>query len=46
MKKIKEHEIIKVLYWGLGVVPKIDHEINVSISTGYIITFHLFSVLC
>ena len=46
MKEIKEHEIIKMLYWGLGVVLKTDHEITVSISIGYMITFHLFSVLC
>ena len=47
MKEIKEHEISNMLYWGLGVVPKTDDEIYVSISVGEcIITLHLFSVLC
>ena len=34
-----------MLYWGVVVVPKTDYKIYVSISMGYIITFHLFSVL-
>ena len=46
MKEIKEHEISNMLYRGLGVVPKTDDDIYVSISIGYIITFHLISVLC
>ena len=47
MKEIKEHEISNTLHWGLGVVPKSDDEIYVLISVGkYIITFHLFCVLC
>ena len=47
MKEIKEHEISKTLHWRLGMVLKTDDEIYVSISVDkYIITFHLFSVLC
>ena len=46
MKEIKEHEISNILYWGLGVIPKTDDDIYVSIGIGYIITFHLISVLC
>ena len=47
MKEIKEHEISNTFHWGLGVVPKKDDKIYVSISVGkYIITVHLFPVLC
>ena len=47
LPKKRTHEINNRLYGGLGIVPKTDDEIYVSISIGkYIITFHLFSVLC
>ena len=46
LPKKRTHEINNRLYWGLGIVPKTDDEIYVSISIGkYIITFHLFAVL-
>ena len=46
LPKKRTHEINNRLYWGLGMVPKTNDEIYVSISIGkYIITFHLFSVL-
>ena len=46
MREIKEHEISNTLHWGLGVMPKADNEIYVSISVGKcIVTFHLLSVL-
>ena len=32
MKEIKENEISDMLHWGLGVVPKSDDEIYVSVS--------------
>ena len=36
-----------MFHWGLGVIPKTDDEIYVSISVGkYMITSNLFSVLC
>ena len=45
-RKKRTHEINNRLYWGLGMVPKTNDEIYVSISIGkYIITFHLFAVL-
>ena len=47
IKEKKQHEISNTLHWGPSVFPKTDDEIYVSISIGkYIITFHLFSVLC
>ena len=47
MNEIKEHNISNTPHWELGVIPKTEDEIYVSISIGrYIITFHLFSVLC
>ena len=47
LAKLKTYEIINRLFWELGVVPKIDDKIYVSISIGkYIITFRLFFVLC
>ena len=46
LPKKRTHEINNRLYWGLGIVPKTNDEIYVSISIGkYIITFHLFAVL-
>ena len=46
LPKKRTHEINNRLYWGLGMVPKTNDEIYVSISIGkYIITFHLFAVL-
>ena len=46
LPKKRTHEINNRLYWGLGMVPKTNDEICVSISIGkYIITFHLFAVL-
>ena len=47
LPKKRTHEINNRLYWGLGIVPKTNDEIYVSISIGKCITFfHLFYVLC
>ena len=47
LSKLRTHEISNRLSCGLGVVTKTNDEIYVSISIRkYIITFHLFSVLC
>ena len=47
LPKWRPHEISNRLYWGLGVVPKNNDDIYVSISLDkYIINFYLFSVLC
>ena len=46
LPKQRTHEKSNRLFWELGVVPKTDDKIYISIGIGkYIITFHLFSVL-
>ena len=46
MKEIKEHEISKTLHRGLGVVPKTNGEIYVSISIGKYVTTFTYCLHC
>ena len=45
MKEIKEKEISDMLHWGLGVVPKSDDDIYVSISIGKYIFLPVFCIV-